>query len=600
MKKQLLVIASILFSLGANAQGAWYPQATGFTDVSSGVFNVSVVDANVVWISSYDGSGGMANRRDYSRTTDGGATWVAGTVPAPAGYNWSMINAVDANNAWALFYDGIPQIGGGLWHTSDGGLSWAQQGVGTIFNASSFPDVVYFWDASQGVTMGDPNSTEFEIYTTTDGGTTWVPVPGANIPDPLTGEYGIVDHYTVFGNTIWFDTNKGRVYKSTDFGLNWTVSVTGITVPTGGAFDLVFYSATNGVARLYNNTTGVNIMYTSSDGGSTWNSATPTGNFWGSDFAWVPGTASRLVSTGAAPGFVGSSYSDDGGLTWIDIEMLAQRTALGIVDTSTMWAGGFTTSPTSDGIYKYQIIPVITCADPTITAGTSAASDAFICFGDTLTVTSTGVVAPTVGDFSGVSWVISSADITGTTDPLNEPSLVATYTFTFPAPSNSLRQLINDGTLIGGPVPYGTYYWTPVVFGNAIAINNPPVFLTDLALDATCTIGGVSVLCNVLPPGDPLCLIGITEQVNSSVFSIKNIYPVPVKDNVNFTLNAKEAGTVTVSVKDFVGREVLSTQFATHSGENKLVLDMVNQSAGVYFLTVTGNESTVVSKFVKN
>ena len=107
MKKQLLFIASFLISLGVNAQAVWVSEATGFTDVSSGVFNVSAIDTNTVWISSYDGSGGMANRSDYSRTLDGGATWVAGTVPTPAGYNWSMINAVDANNAWALFYDGI-------------------------------------------------------------------------------------------------------------------------------------------------------------------------------------------------------------------------------------------------------------------------------------------------------------------------------------------------------------------------------------------------------------------------------------------------------------------------------------------------------------
>ncbi|MEP7168710.1 MAG: T9SS type A sorting domain-containing protein [Bacteroidota bacterium] len=55
-----------------------------------------------------------------------------------------------------------------------------------------------------------------------------------------------------------------------------------------------------------------------------------------------------------------------------------------------------------------------------------------------------------------------------------------------------------------------------------------------------------------------------------------------------------------VSVTDFPGKVGLANQFTTDAGENNLVIDIANQSAGVYFLTVTGNESTVVSKFVKD
>ena len=106
-------------------------------------------------------------------------------------------------------------------------------------------------------------------------------------------------------------------------------------------------------------------------------------------------------------------------------------------------------------------------------------------------------------------------------------------------------------------------------------------------------------MIHLLDAGSPLCNVGITEHVNANTSGIINIYPVPAKDHINFILAAKTNGTVSVSVKDFIGKEVFAKQYNTVKGENNLALDLTNQSAGVYFLTVTGNESTSVSKFVK-
>src|SRR5690606_35089027 len=86
-----------------------------------------------------------------------------------------------------------------------------------------------FFDINNGITQGDPASGYFEIYTTTDGGTNWTRVPNANIPTPLSGEYGYNNMFETVGDIIWFATNKGRLYKSTDKGLNWTVSQTPAT-----------------------------------------------------------------------------------------------------------------------------------------------------------------------------------------------------------------------------------------------------------------------------------------------------------------------------------------------------------------------------------
>lgn len=503
MKKLLLFLILSTFYVGANAQ-VWVSQATGFSATSVGVRNISVVDANTAWISTYDGSGGTANKRDFSRTIDGGVTWTPGVVPAPVSNNWSMISAVDAQNAWAAFYNANGG-GGGIWHTADGGATWAQQGVGVIFTstATSFPNVVHFWNANEGMVMGDPTAANaFEIYTTTDGGTTWT---AATAPAALANEFGIVDHASFFGNSAWFTTDAGRVFHSTDKGLTWSVSTTGMNV--GDQFDICFYSEANGIIRFYD-ASGSNVLFqTTNDSGATWVTAFANGDFFGADVKYVPGTAARLVSTGSLAGFVGSSYSNDGGLNWTTIETNDQRTALGIVDSNTMWAGGFSSTSTVGGVYKYS---VVACGDVSISAGNATVANAVVCAGDTARFSISGVVAPTPGDYSGFAWVISSADISGNNDPLNDPSFVTSYSFNVGGPQSGSLLFPNDGAFIGSTLPYGNYYWTPVVFGNATSANPPPTFLEDLTLDTGCTYTGTSVMVNISncvpPPVNDECI----------------------------------------------------------------------------------------------
>jgi photosystem II stability/assembly factor-like uncharacterized protein len=347
MKNYLLFIPALLLSGAINAQ-SWTGQATGFTTAGRGVVDVCAVDANVVWIAAYDGSVASAPPiQEFSKTTDGGTTWTPGTISAPTNYALTGICAIDASTAWTIFFDNTAGTGGGIFKTTDGGTTWTQQGVGTIFDANSFPDIVYFANSTLGFAVGDPNGGYFEIYTTTDGGTTWTRTPQANIPAPSAAdEYGYTNLYDVIGTTIWFGTNKGRVFKSTDGGLNWTVSTTGL----GDMNDLVMIDANNGLAVF-----GTAMMKTT-DGGATWTAVNPVGPFHASDIESVPGT-SVYVSTGAATGDFGSSYSMDAGATWIKIDSGAtaaeQHTAQGWINSSTGWCGGFSTSATADGIFKY-------------------------------------------------------------------------------------------------------------------------------------------------------------------------------------------------------------------------------------------------------
>src|SRR5690606_12737774 len=93
-----------------------------------GVREISIVDANTAWISSYDGTGGGTYPHDLAVTTDGGATWNAVTADVASNALISDIAAIDGNTAFVVT---APYAAGGsanaIWKTTDGGAPWVSQ-----------------------------------------------------------------------------------------------------------------------------------------------------------------------------------------------------------------------------------------------------------------------------------------------------------------------------------------------------------------------------------------------------------------------------------------------------------------------------------------
>lgn len=340
--------------------GAWQPQATGFSTESRGINYIYIVNPDVVWANAYDGTGKDDNVQEFTKTTDGGNTWKPGKYTGvPYGYAVSCIAATDSLHAWIAMYNRSAPTGhGGVYVTTDGGKSWSSQPTASFSDAASFPDIIYFWDNQNGVCMGDPVNNVFEIYTTTDGGANWVRVPSANIPVSLSGEAGWTNLYAVEGNTIWFGTNKGRIYRSVDKGYHWTVASTGMDNITS----LGFHNDTLGVAAetVYQSgaITAFHLVKTE-DGGKTWSVVQPSGAYFKSDLAVVPGAPGWLVSTGISSDLAecGSAYSLDEGKTWTQLDDSIQYTAVKFYNSATGWAGGFNVSATSRGIWKWLGIP---------------------------------------------------------------------------------------------------------------------------------------------------------------------------------------------------------------------------------------------------
>jgi photosystem II stability/assembly factor-like uncharacterized protein len=354
MKKLILLSFFLLSMMNSRAQWENYP--TGFSN-NRAIHQIIAPSQMAVWATAFDAVNGVGTKcRDYCRSTDGGLTWTPLKVDAAASSaNWSCMAAVDENTAWALFYKTTGPLGW-IWKTTDGGASWTQQGAGQVFAGStSFPDVIHFWDESRGVVVGDPLNDEFEIYTTSDGGTTWNAVDGANIPDPLSStEYGLTRCFAARANSFWFGTFSGRVLKSTDYGETWSVYETG---SSDVVQFIVFENENNGWIEMADPATfEFTGLLRTTDGGATWTDITPSENYYASyGLCYVPKTSGVLVSSGYnySTATFGSSYSLDGGDTWTVIDDDVIHTAVTFYDNITGWSGDVNLDAYTGGMWKY-------------------------------------------------------------------------------------------------------------------------------------------------------------------------------------------------------------------------------------------------------
>lgn len=353
---------------GNIAQSGWIEQNTHFSSPYRGVWQTEIVNPNTAWILTYDGTGGSITR-DFARTSNGGTTWIPGVIDVPSEYAPGDISAVSDLKAWVAVYN--TNGGGRIYKTDDGGSTWTHQQSASFSNSASFPNVIHMFNENEGYCQGDPINGEFEIYVTSDGGQNWTLVNGANIPNPQSGEMGWTGVAAAIGNTVWFGTNKGRIFKSTDKGQTWQVYNTG----QANVSELSFADENNGVAicAVYDqNTNQLQSwkMIKTDNGGQSWTEI-PVASAYLSDVSAVPGVPGMYVgvkiSQNISQNF--SAYSLDYGTTWTMIDDSVQYTNVRMFSSTCGWAGGFNWDPNTGGIYKW--VGLVQSDDPYFTSSPS-------------------------------------------------------------------------------------------------------------------------------------------------------------------------------------------------------------------------------------
>jgi photosystem II stability/assembly factor-like uncharacterized protein len=303
------------------------------TEQSSGtrslLIAVSVVNEKVVWVSGADGT--------YVRTLDGGATWHAGQVPGAEKLQFRDVYAVNATTAYLL------SIGNGgdsrIYKTTNAGRTWNLQFKGA--DPKEFYDCMDFWDAKNGIVIGDAIGDKLAFLRTTDGGAHWTHVATDKLPAALPGEGSFAASGTCViarpGGHAWAVSNNAsaaRVLHSKDRGWNWSVDTLPLTTRDGtGGESISFIDAKHGVALGGGLSSKPGDFFTAvtTDGGATWTRKTSPPMLrgaWGG--LYIPGS-----KTATAPGIIvavgpnGATYSRDNGDSW------------SVIDTNNYWSLGF-------------------------------------------------------------------------------------------------------------------------------------------------------------------------------------------------------------------------------------------------------------------
>ncbi|HTX18412.1 MAG TPA: FlgD immunoglobulin-like domain containing protein [Bacteroidota bacterium] len=251
--------------------------------ISASIYSVKAVSSSVGWVA---GAGGQV-----SVTTNGGSKWNSVGGGAIGTSDIFAVEAVDGNTAFVTTTPAATKI----FRTTNGGSTWTN--VFTL--AGGFIDGIKMFDQSNGIAVGDPVGGQWTILRTTDGGASWART--STQPSQVGSEAGWNNSVSVIGSqNIWFGTNSGRVYRSTDGGTTWTSG----KVQFSDAVSVAFTDTQYGVAGSDSGSTA-----RTTDGGVTWQPVT-AGN--GSPMYAISATGTDVFAT-----FGGSVYrSGDHGASW--------------------------------------------------------------------------------------------------------------------------------------------------------------------------------------------------------------------------------------------------------------------------------------------
>ncbi|MBS1535862.1 MAG: T9SS type A sorting domain-containing protein [Bacteroidetes bacterium] len=363
--KKLLLFASLVLALPSIAQTTfWTEYPTSQPAASTGMRSISIVDDNIAWLSNSCGTSGCTAIRRYSRSVNGGTVWNTGVVDlgaTSADLEIANIHGVDENTAFAAVFPKASSPGG-IWKTTDAGTTWVKQSTASFNDAASFTNLVYFWNANEGLAMGDPANGYFEIYRTTNGGTNWTRVGSTPALVPIDPqEYGLTNQFTTNGDNIWIGTTFGRILKSSDRGVTWSVYQSPIPdfgggINGSGSGDMAFTDANNGLLQ-----TDAYELFATSDGGANWTALTVAADTALKNFgiSEIPGQPNVYISVGEdllnSPNR-GSAFTINGGVDWVHIPDTDEVDGgvVAFLNNNTGFASGFSTSAAVGGIWKWN------------------------------------------------------------------------------------------------------------------------------------------------------------------------------------------------------------------------------------------------------
>lgn len=219
--------------------------------------------------------------------------------------------------------------------------------VYTETHEKAFYDAMVFWNAKEGIAIGDPTNDCLSVIITRDGGERWNKLSCEAFPKSVDGEAAFAasnGNIAVVGDHTWIVSGgmKSRVFYSSDKGNTWSVYDTPLVdgKSTTGAYSIDFYDKNHGVifggdyTKPKENSKNKAI---SNDGGKSWELvANGSGAGYKSCIRYVPNGGGKEM---VAVGFTGISISDDYGENWQELSKEGFYTIRFVNDTMAFVAG---------------------------------------------------------------------------------------------------------------------------------------------------------------------------------------------------------------------------------------------------------------------
>lgn len=280
------------------------------------------------------------------KTTDGGLNWI--DISSSLDAYWvsfiilNTVKFIDANN-W--FIGGTNGGAEDIWRTTDGGNTWIlcqlQQSDKTreirqLNQIQNYQGItsIYFKDSNIGYAVGNLEGPyDIEIYTTTNGGSTWI-----RKYDLFQGK----ELYSVYGDSNgkgWAVGRSGLIFITEDGGNSWKIQGPNLC----DLHSLFFINENIGwAAGIGNAGQPGDIILKTTDGGKIWEtqlfnngsySSIKSMYFFNENIGWAAGDGAVFVTT-------------DGGENWTYTIWGTDITSILFINPNTGWAAG------PSGIYK--------------------------------------------------------------------------------------------------------------------------------------------------------------------------------------------------------------------------------------------------------
>lgn len=215
---------------------------------------------------------------------DGGVTWIAPTIPKPAGSpNGGTANqpdvhgfAVDPNHSGVIYAIGGNSAfhpgKGYFFKSSDFGNTWtlltSTAGFGSRIFINPKNSLEMYGTSLSNIGCTDPNGGMCGIYKSTDGGQSWTEL---NIPEYVVQNVAIDLTPGLLYAAAYDGLEDANVYTSTDGGITWKTDFPDSTALVPSVGMQVVRADPNVASTAYVlGTTDTNVVSKTTDGGATW------------------------------------------------------------------------------------------------------------------------------------------------------------------------------------------------------------------------------------------------------------------------------------------------------------------------------------------